>query len=381
MRMMKAFRYRLKPTKHQLGLLSQFSGSCRFAFNHGLARTIEAYTHHKKKLSYSDLCGELTLLKQRPDKLWLTGVHSQLLQQALKDLQCAFSNFLRRLKNKENPGFPKFKKKGMKDSFRYPQGVKTENGCVYLPKIGWVRYYDSRPREGTILQTTVKREGNYWFVSLSCEVEHKDIPLAPVAGAHAIGIDVGISHFATLSDGSVIENPRFLTKALAQLRHQQRSLSRKQKGSANCAKQRARVAQCHINVKNARKDFLHKLSTRIVKNHDVIAVETLHITGMLKNHTLARAISDVSWYTFFSMLEYKARWLGKHFVTIGRFFPSTKMCSFCHQRQAMPLARRVYECSSCGLGMDRDLNASINIRAAGLAVLTACRGIKPELAL
>jgi putative transposase len=188
-----------------------------------------------------------------------------------------------------------------------------------------------------------------------------------------VGIDVGLTHFATLSNGQTIENPRWLRKAEKKLSWEQRKLSRKVKGSKNRKKQIVKVEQCHINIKNSRKDFQHKTTTILVKNHDVIAVENLNIKGMVRNHNLAKSISDASWNSFISMLKYKAALQGKKIVAIDRYEASTKKCSSCGQKQDISLSTRVYKCS-CGLEMDRDLNASINIRAAGHAVLNACGG-------
>ena len=185
----------------------------------------------------------------------------------------------------------------------------------------------------------------------------------------AVGIDVGLKSFAVLSDGTEIENPRFLRKALAKLKRAQRRLSRKTKRSNRWKKQVAKVVKLHIQVKNARKDFAHKVSTAIVKNHDVIAVEDLHIKGMVKNRHLSRAISDVGWGLFFDMLRYKALWAGKHFVQNGRFLATSQVCSCCGEKKPMTLSVRTYACPGCGTVLDRDWNASLNIRAAGLAVL------------
>jgi putative transposase len=313
-------------------------------------------------------------MKNTEETAWLGEVHSQVLQQALKDLQAAYENFFRRVKCGESPGFPRFKKKGQKDAFRYPQGVKAESGRVFLPKIGWVKYRDSRPVEGKILQATIKREGEHWFVSLACEIELPNPASVPVTKKRAVGIDVGLKSFAVLSDGTEIKNPRILKSALAKLKRAQRLLSRKTKRSNNWKKQLAKVVKLHIQVKNARKDFAHKASSAIVKNHDVIAVEDLNIKGMVKNRHLSRAISDVGWGLFLDMLKYKAAWVGKHFVKIGRFEATSKTCSTCREKKAMPLFVRTYECGDCGTVLDRDWNASLNIRAAGLAVLNACGG-------
>ena len=237
-----------------------------------------------------------------------------------------------------------------------------------------MKYRDSRPVEGTILQATIKREGEHWFVSLACEVELPDPTPIAAPEERAVGVDVGLKSFAVLSDGTEIENPRFLKAALAKLKKAQRRLSRKTKRSNNWKKQVMKVAKLHASVKNARKDFSHKASTAIVKNHDVVAVEDLNIKGMVKNRHLSRAISDVGWGLFLDMLAYKAKWAGKHFVKIGRFEATSKTCSTCGERKPMPLSVRTYACGGCGTVLDRDWNASLNIRAAGLAVLNACGG-------
>jgi putative transposase len=365
----KTFRYRLEPNALQRQLFARFAGCCRFVFNQGLAARKASYETAGKTLSYADQCKVLPGLKKAEETAWLGEIHSQVLQQALKDLDSAYQHFFRRFKNGETPGFPRFKKKGQKDAFRYPQGVKVNADRVYLPKIGWVKYRDSRPVEGRVLQATLKREGEHWFISLACEV---DVPgPAPIAVTEerAVGIDVGLKSFGVLSDGTEIENPRLLQKALAKLKRAQRRLSRKTKRSNRWKKQVAKVVKLHIQVKNARKDFAHKVSTAIVKNHDVIAVEDLHIKGMVQNRHLSRAISDVGWGLFLDMLRYKAAWAGKHFVQIGRFLGTSQMCSTCGEKKPMPLSVRTYACSGCGTVLDRDWNASLNIRAAGLAVL------------
>ena len=374
----KAFRFRLEPNATQRQLFARFSGSCRFVFNQAHASRKEAYEADGKKICYADQCKALTHLKQGEATVWLGEVHSQVLQQALKDLEAAYQHFFRRLKKGEVPGFPRFHRKGQNDSFRYPQGVKVHDGKVYLPKIGWVKFRDSRPSEGKLCQATVKREGEHWFLTLACEVETPEPAPVPIQEARAVGIDVGLKAFAVLSDGTEIPNPRFLAKMLAELKKAQRALRKKIKRSNNWKKQVAKIARLHIRIKNARKDFAHKLSTLIVQNHDVICVEDLCIKGMIRNHHLARAIADVGWGLFIEMLRYKAEWAGKHFVKIGRFIATSKICSRCGEKQPMPLSVRTYSCGNCGLVADRDWNASLNIRAAGLAVLgfipNACGG-------
>jgi putative transposase len=370
---LKTFIYKLKPTSVQKTKCMQFAGARRFIYNYGLNLVKNAF-HNKLKIpSYADITNTLPLLKKSPDTNWLKDTHSQVLQQTLKDVETALNNFFRGLKTKKKIGFPIFKKKGKNDSFRYPQGVRCENGKVWLPKIGWVAYYDSRPLEGEIKQATVKRQGIHWYVAIVCEVEQV-ITMASITVAKTIGIDLGLTHFVSISDGTIIENPSFLKKELRKLARLQRSLARKKKGSNNRKKSVVKVVKKHIDIFNQRKNFAHQLSHTLVKNHDVIVVEDLCIKGMVQNRHLSRAISDVGWGIFLNFLKYKCIWFGKHFVQVDRFFPSSKTCSSCGCQQEMPLNVRIYQCKKCGIQIDRDLNASLNIQVAGLAVLNACGG-------
>ncbi len=224
--------------------------------------------------------------------------------------------------------------------------------------------------EGEIAQATIKREVNHWFITIVChkEVEIKPIP---VTKATMVGLDVGLLNLVVLSTGEVIENPRFLKMRLDKLIREQRKLSQKKKGSKNYCNQVEVVAKCHVKIKNARKDYLQKNSTQINKNHGGFAVEDLSTRNLMQNGKLALHIADASWYSFLSMIEYKALWAGKPFIKVSKNFPSSKSCSSCHAKQDMPLNVRTFKCESCGLEMDRDLNASLNLQAAGLAVL-AC---------
>ena len=369
----KTFSYRLKPSSSQQVLLAQFAGAARFIYNFGLAQIKAALESGSKLPTFVTIANQLPLLKKATETMWLSEIHSQILQQALKDLEKGIKYFFVQRKKKKNVGFPRFKKKGIKDSFRYPQGFKCEDGKIYLPKIGWVAYYDSRPIEGTMKQVTIKRQGKHWYIHIICTIE-KNIELVPIIPEKAIGIDLGLTHYAYLSTGQAIENPRFLKRDLKKLRKVSKSLSRKKKGSNNRKKAAQKVGKLHQTIKNKRNDFLHKLSTSLVKNHDIIAVENLTVSGMIQNRNLAQSIADAGWSQFLSMLEYKSVWTGKHFVKIGRFVPTSKTCSSCNMQQDMPLCVRRYLCNDCGLDLDRDLNASINIRAAGLTVLNACGG-------
>ncbi len=265
---------------------------------------------------------------------------------------------------------PHFKKKGIRDFFRYPQGIHCHESKVFLPKIGWIKYIDTRPLEGQIKQAIIKRESKHWCIPIVCTIA-KEIALVPLCEDNAIGIDVGLRSFAHISNGQTIANPRFLSHELKHLRYLQRAYARTQKGSNNRKKVVERITRLHSKVKNKRKDFLHKVSTALVKSHDMIAVENLNVKGMLSNRRLARSIADVSWSMFIRFLEYKCYWYGKHFVMVDRFLPSSKACSRCNTLQDMPLAMRTYHCRACGLEINRDFNASKNIRAAGISVLKA----------
>jgi len=254
----KTFKYRLKPSRKQKLLCAQFAGSCRWIFNHRLERKKKAYEEEKRSLSYYDLNNELPVLKRTEETIWLKGVHSQVLQQALKDLDSAFQNFFRRVRNKETPGFPRFKSKGEKDSFRYPQGVKIEGNHVFLPKIGTVRFKKSREVEGSLKQTTVILDAGRWYVCFSCEVE-EDTRVQELDVQSAVGIDMGLETFATLAIGNKngieeIANPRFLKNHLAKLRYLSKTLSRKTPKSRNRYKAKLRLQRFQKRLRDCRKD-------------------------------------------------------------------------------------------------------------------------------
>jgi putative transposase len=241
---------------------------------------------------------------------------------------------------------------------------------VFLPKIGWVSMRYSRPIEGVIKQATIKKSGQHWYIRIVCEI-NKTVEKVKVEEKKAVGIDLGLLSFASLSNGMVISNPKYLAKALKKLKRYQRAYSRTKKGSKNREKARIQLALQHELVKNKRKDFLHKLTTMLVKNHDLIAIEDLSIQGMMRNRKLAKSIADVGWYCFRKFLEYKCQWYGKHLVIIDKFEPTSKLCSSCNNKQDMPLSVRTYVCKSCNLEIDRDINASLNIRAAGISAFIA----------
>ena len=294
----RGYKFKLKPKANHLNLFLQFAGAVRWVFNRGLDQKKTSFEKTGKSPSYFEQNKELTLLKQQPETAWLTDIHSQVLQQGLKNLDRAFENFFR--KGKKPSGFPNFKKKGIKESFRFPQGVTVEDKRVFLPKIGWVGFHKSREIPGIIKETTITQEGDDWFVSFSCEWEKKDSKSAPIDENKAIGIDVGLTSFATTAATEKnyredIENPRFFTKALSHLRYLSKQLSKKVKKSKNSSKARLKLSKNHIRVKNLRKEFVQQLSSKMIKSHDIFCVESLDVSNLLKisSKGMARAISDV----------------------------------------------------------------------------------------
>lgn len=359
--MLKAYKYELFPNTTQRKELSSALGSCRYIYNLSLQKKVEAY---KSGNSYSkyDLMKQLTILKK--ELKWLNEPCAQSLQQAIIDLDKAFINFF-----KHGAGFPKFKKKSNHQSFRIPVAVKIDfdKSKVQIPKVGYVplnisRIFSGQVRQATVSKTPTKR----YFISILVETGTSAPKLKPILNETSIGIDLGIKHFAVLSNGRKIDNPRNLVKSLKKLRIAQRSLARKKKGSKRREQQRIKVARIHERVTNQRKDFLHKLSTEITNQYDSICIENLNVSGMLKNGKLAKHISDASWGSFETMLKYKATWYGKNILQIGMFEPSSKMCSCGTINKELKLSQREWTCSSCGKTHDRDTLAANNIKEIGL---------------
>jgi len=371
---LKAHKFRLNPNKEQRIKFAQFAGCARYVFNHALASFLNALNGETKLPTYNDAAKKLPQMKESEETAWLKEVHSQILQQALMHLYKGITKFFKERISNPLIRLPRFKRKGRKESFRYPQNIKVEDGKVFLPKIGWVRYRDSRTIEGSIKQAVIKKEAGHWYIIFFVEVEI-DTTKVPIVDKEAVGIDLGLLCFAALSNGETIQAPAYLKKHLDKLRRLNKELSRKKKFSRNWYKCVAKIQRLHIRIKNLRNDFLHKLSTLLSKNHGVVCMEDLNIKGMVKNSRLARSISDAAWGRFVSFLEYKCDWTGKHFVKVPRWFPSSKLCSSCGNKQDMPLHKREYHCKECGLVLDRDINASKNIRMAGLSILKACGAI------
>jgi len=360
----KGFKYRLKPTEEQKQMLLQFGGNARFLWNYLLAKNINRYKEEKKFNFKHEMIISLPKLKKEYDFLELS--FSQSLQIVCRQLNNAFLKFFKERKTNKDIGFPNFKKKNLeKDSFHCPQKWKLFKNHVQIPKIGKIKWIKHRALQGKPKSITITQDGNNWFCSVLCEINIKEHEKKT---DNIIGIDVGLKDFAVLSDGNIIKRIRITKKYENKLKQEQRRLSKKVKGSNNKYKQRRKVQKVHKKIQNSIKDFLHKATHDIIATYDGVCLENLNIKGMIKNHKLAKSISDVSWHEFKRQLEYKSFWNSKHFIEIDRWFPSTKMCSSCGNIQNMEIEDRVYECE-CGFSCDRDLNASINILKEGLNTL------------
>jgi putative transposase len=361
--MYKAFRYRIYPTNSQKELIHKHCGSVRFIYNLALETKTMAYVGSKVNLSRYDLQKQMVDLKK--ELPWLKETNSQSLQVALLNLDTAYKSFFK------GGGFPSFKKKSNRGSFNVPQNVIVSGNQLIIPKFKeGIKIKLHRDLVGTIKQCTVSfTPTSKYFVSILCDTEAESPKKKPIKEETTIGLDLGIKDFAITSDGEVFENTKHLRKSMQRLKVLQRRASKKQKGSANRKKANLRVAILHEKITNQRKDFQHKLSSKLINDNqvDTIALETLKISNMVKNHKLAQSINDVSWYSFAEMLEYKADWYGKNIIRVGTFFPSSKMCSSCgYINKELKLSDRSWICPSCSKEHDRDVNASINIKQFAL---------------
>ena len=364
--MLKAFKYRLHPNKEQKVLLEKHFGCVRFVWNWALGKKMEAYQKDKTNLSRYELQAELPKMK-KGDQPWLAEVGSLSIQSKLEDLDKAYTSFF-----KKKVAYPKFKCKRNDQKFRIPQNTKVdfEKGKVIIPKfLGGIKCIFDRQFEGDISSSYVSRTttGKY-FISILVE-DGKELPTKPkITEKSTIGIDLGLKHFATLSDGTKVENPKPLKRFLKKLKKQQRQLSKKTKGSNNRNKQRVKLAKTHEKITNCRKDFHHKLSHKLTHDNQVktICMETLSTKDMMENSYMARQIADVGWNSFTNILKYKCDWYGKNFVQIGRFEPSSKLCSCGYINQTLTLKDREWTCPLCNITHDRDILAANNIKKLGL---------------
>jgi putative transposase len=364
--MLRAYKYRLYPNSEQCVSLSKNFGCVRWVYNWALSRKIEAYQKENRSLSIFALSKELPKLKAAEETKWLAEADSQALVMSLRNLDNAFTRFFR-----EKKGFPNFKsKKSNRQSFQIPQRVKVdfEKRKIILPKIGAVRAKLYRKFDGKIKTVTIsKTPSGKYFASVLVETDEKPLPKPEIRYETTIGVDLGLTHFAILSSGEKIENPKYLQKSLKRLKFLQRRLSRKKAGSKRRDKARICVAKLHERITNQRNDFLHKLSIRLIRENQTIALETLNVQGMMQNHRLAQSIGSASWSRFVEFLRYKAEWYGRNIVFVGRFEPSSKLCSVCgFHNSELTLADRTWICPSCQTEHDRDVNAATNIRKFAL---------------
>ena len=360
--MLKSFKYRIYPSEEQQGKLSNYFGVVRLVYNLGLEVKKTAYESTGKSPSSFDLIKQITELRKDYD--WVKDCPSQALQQSIRNLDIAYKNFFK------GSGYPKFKNKYSKQSIKFPQGVSVDfsQSLIKLPKLGNISIIFSREFSGDIKTVTLSKTvtGKY-FVSILVD-NKKELPnKREISESSTVGIDLGVKELAITSEGVIYENKNFLKTQLRRLRVEQRSLSRKQKGSKNREKQKLKVSLLHEKIRNQRIDYLQKITTELINTYDTIVIEDLVVTKMLKDNYLARAISDMGWREFRGMLEYKADWYGKNLLVVDKYFPSSKTCSNCGNiKNDLDLSHRVYECDVCNSSFCRDLNAAVNIKKEGL---------------
>lgn len=374
--MKRAFKYRFYPTDAQAAELARTFGCVRKVYNLALAARAEAWSVRGERVGYGQTSAMLTAWKRTEELAYLAEVSCVPLQQALRHLQSAFTSFWKR-----RAKYPRFKSKRRsrasaeytRSAFRYANGRLTLAKMAEPLDIVWSR---PLPQGAAPTTATVSRDGaGRWFVSLLCEDTPESMPVT----TDAVGIDVGLMSLITLSTGENVPNPKHERRERERLARAQRALARKEKGSNNRAKARTRVARIHARIADRRRDHLHQLTTRLVRENQTLVIEDLAVRSMVKNHALARAISDAGWRELRSMLEYKAAWYGRELITVDRWFPSTRLCSACGAvAEAMPLDAREWTCEHCGTTHDRDGNAAVNLLAAGLAVAACGADVRPH---
>lgn len=366
----RAYKYRFYPTSEQEKLLARTFGCVRFVYNSVLRYRTDAFYERQEKIGYLAANAELSRMKKAEDTAFLNEVSSVPLQQCLRHQQTAFKNFF-----EGRAKYPVFKSKRHRQSAEFTRSAfKYRDGKLYLAKsktpldIRWSRELPSEPSTVTISKDSAGR----YFVSCLCEFEPSKLPVTP----NVIGIDLGLKDLFVTDKGERVGNPRHTAKYAAKLAKAQRRLSKKKLGSANRAKARQKVAKIHAKISDCRQDNLHKLSRRLINENQVVCVESLKVKNMLRNPRLSKAIADAGWGEFVRQLKYKADWAGRSLVSIDQWFPSTKRCSGCgYTLSSLPLTVRKWDCPECGVRHDRDQNAAVNIKAAGLAVLASGENI------
>lgn len=364
----KTFRVRIYPNKEQISLIEQTFNSTRYLYNYMLNLKEKLYDFYKIRLSYNNSCKVLTELKKH--KVWLKSVDAVALQQCLKDLDSAYQRFF---SGKGN--YPKFKsKKRSKNSYRTNQNISldTENHIIKIPKVGSIRFRDKCSFSGAtrVYNVTIsKTSSGKYYASISAEVNIEHFEKTN----QNVGIDLGLKDFAIFSSGDRISNPKYFVNAQKKLAKMQRKLSKKVYGSQNYLKYKIKVANFQERIKNKRLDFLHKLTLRLLREYDIVCVETLKVENMIKNHRLAKSFQDTSLYEFLRMLEYKAEWYGKIISKVDTFYPSSQLCSNCgyKNKDVKNLSIREWTCTICGTYHDRDVNSAINILNEGLRILNS----------
>lgn len=373
--MQRAYRYRFYPTPEQESLLRRTVGCCRFVYNRALALRQEAWTQRQEKLSGYDLIKKITEWKKDPETEWLSEVSNVPLQQSVNNLEVAFQNFFAK-----RAKYPTFKKKGSGGSCRFTEyGFRIKQGEVWLAKTKTpldIRWSRPLPEGAAPKQCTVRLTASgEWYISFFCDVEIEKLPPAN----KSVGLDMGITSLVTTSDGEKMTNPKTSRKYRKQLATTQRHLARKQKGSKRRLRAKRKVARVHDKISETRKDQLHKLTTRLVRENQTIVVEDLSVRYMLKNHCLAGSIVDASWGMLKQQLEYKCNWYGRELKVVDRWFPSSKTCHGCgHVAEKLPLSVREWVCPKCGASHDRDINAAINIKSAGTVDYTDGGIVRPK---
>lgn len=359
--MKKAFVYKLRLTPAQEAKLSETLETCRHLYNHAVGDRKETWEQEQRSVGFAAQSATLPTLKQTNP--YLPQVHSQVLQDVLHRVDRAFQAFFRRVKAGEKPGYPRFRGRGWYDSFTFPQwgnGAKLENGRLVLSKIGSIRFCADRPLQGRPKTCSLIRRADGWYAAIICEVESAPLP---ETGA-SVGIDLGIECFATLSTGEQVSNPKHYRRAEQALRKAQRRVSRRKKGSQRRRKAKVLLAKAHLKVKRARLDFCHKVAADLVERFDVLHVENLNIRGMLKNHPLAKSISDAGWGLFLSVLRAKAASAGRTVVEVSPAYTSQN-CSDCGEPVPKKLSERWHTCPYCACSLHRDHNAALNILKKG----------------